>query len=46
MLADSRLTPAAVAAIRDLLEPGEDLADISTWADRQREIPGTGPWHT
>ncbi len=35
MLADSRLTPAAVAAIRDLLEPGEDLADISTWADRQ-----------
>jgi hypothetical protein len=45
MLADSRLTPAAVAAIRDLLEPGEDLADISTWADRQREIPGTGPWH-
>jgi hypothetical protein len=45
MLADSRLTPAAVAAIRDLLEPGEDLADISNWADRQREVPGTGPWH-
>ncbi len=45
MLADSRLTPAAVAAIRDLLEPGADLADISTWADRQREVPGTGPWH-
>ncbi len=45
MLADSRLTPAAVAAIRKLLEPGEDLEDIPTWADRQREVPGTGPWH-
>ena len=45
MLDDSRLTPAAVAAIRDLLERGENLADISTWADRQREIPNTGPWH-
>ena len=30
MLADSRLTPAAVAAIHNLLEPGEDLAEIST----------------
>lgn len=45
MLTDFRLTPAAVAAIRDLLEPGEDLADISTWADRQREVPNTGSWH-
>jgi hypothetical protein len=45
MLADSHLTPAAVAAIRDLLEPGENLADISTWADQQREVPNTGPWH-
>ena len=46
MLADCRLTPAAVAAIRVLLEPGEDLADISTWADGQREVPGTGSWHS
>ena len=45
MLADSRLTPAAAAAVRNLLDSGEDLADISTWADRQREVPGTGPWH-
>jgi len=30
LLADSRLTPAAVAAIHNLLEPGEDLAEIST----------------
>ena len=43
MLADSRLTPTAVAAIRDLLAPGEDLSGISTWADRQREVPSTGP---
>ncbi len=34
MLAESRLTPAALAAVRDLLEPGEDLAGISTWANQ------------
>ena len=45
MLAESRLTPAALAAIRRFLEPGEDLAVISTWADQQQEIPRTGPWH-
>jgi len=45
MLAESRLTPAAVAAIHDLVEPGEDLADISIWADRQREVHDAGPWH-
>ncbi len=45
LVASSRLTPAAAAAIRNLLKPGEDLVEISTWAYRQREVPGTGPWH-
>jgi nuclease S1 len=45
LLAESRLTPAAAAEIRRLFEPGETLADVSTWADQQREVPGTGPWH-
>jgi nuclease S1 len=45
-LADSRLSPRARAAIRDLLEPGESLADASTWADENsREIPGSSSWH-
>ena len=44
MLGESRLTTAAQEAIRDLLESGETLADISTWAHQQREIPRTGPW--
>ncbi len=34
------------AAIRDLLEPGESLADASTWADEySREVPGSASWH-
>ena len=45
MMAESRLTPAALAAVRSLLEPGETLADASTWADEQREVPKSGPWH-
>jgi nuclease S1 len=45
-LAESRLTPQARAAIRDLLEPGESLADASTWADENnRSIPGSAAWH-
>ena len=40
------MTPKAKAAIADLLEPGESLADASTWADEnrggcQRPPPGT-----
>ncbi len=32
--------------IRDLLEPGESLADASTWADEHsRDIPGSMFWH-
>jgi hypothetical protein len=37
--------PGATATIRELLEPGESLADASTWADQQREVPDAGPWH-
>ena len=45
-LAESRLSPAALAAIRGLLEEGESLADASTWADEvRRSYAGSGPWH-
>jgi hypothetical protein len=45
-IAEERLTPAAKAAVRGLLEPGESLADISTWADDyRRDHRETGPWH-
>ena len=45
-LAESRLSPRARAVIRDLLEPGESLADASTWADEHaRSIRGSAAWH-
>ncbi len=45
-VAESRLSPRAKAIIRDLLEPGESLADASTWADENsREIRGSVGWH-
>jgi nuclease S1 len=45
-IAESRLTPAALARVRDLLEPGETLADASLWADRhRRDATGSAPWH-
>jgi len=44
-MAEDRLTPHALAAVHDLLGPGVSLADISTWADEQREVSGNGPWH-
>jgi hypothetical protein len=45
-LTEAQLSPTARAAIRDLLEPGESLADASTWADENsREIPGSAAWH-
>jgi hypothetical protein len=45
-LAESHLTPRAKAAVRELLEPGESMADASTWADEhRRDIKGSGPWH-
>ena len=45
-LAESRLSPSALKAVRELLEPGESLADASTWADEvRRDFPQSGPWH-
>lgn len=45
-LAEGRLSPTAAAAVRDLLNPGETLADASTWADEvRRQIPESAPWH-
>ncbi len=46
LLAESLLTPSARQAVRDLLEPGETLADAATWADEiRRERRHTSPWH-
>lgn len=45
-LCETLLTPATKAAIRDLLEPGESLADASLWADEVRpKRRETAPWH-
>ena len=45
-VAEARLTPAAKAAVRELLGPGETLADASTWPDEhRRDIPESAPWH-
>ena len=45
-LPEHRLTPRAKAAIAELLEPGESLADASLWADENREdSTKTAPWH-
>jgi nuclease S1 len=45
-LAERHLTPKAKAAITALLEPGESLADASTWADEhKRDIRAIAPWH-
>ncbi len=45
-LAEMRLTPRARVLIRELLDPGESLADASTWADENsRNIPGSAAWH-
>ena len=45
-LAEQRLSPKLKSAIAELLEPGESLADASTWADEnRRRLPKTAPWH-
>jgi nuclease S1 len=45
-LAEKELTTAAKAAIAELFELGESLADASLWADENRgRLPKTGPWH-
>ncbi len=43
-IAEARLNPRALAAVHDLLGAGVSLADISTWADEQRN-ERSGPWH-
>jgi nuclease S1 len=46
LVAEKHLTPVAKAAIAELLEPGESLADASLWADENRgRLPKTAPWH-
>jgi hypothetical protein len=45
-IAEKNVNPKAKAAITDLLEPDESLADTSTWADEhRRQLPKTAPWH-
>ena len=44
VIAESRLTPAALKAVREILD-GQSLADIADWADQQWEIPGSSRWH-
>ncbi len=45
-LAYDRLTPAAKAAVRDLLEQDESFTEAATWADEHsRDIKGSAAWH-
>jgi nuclease S1 len=45
-IAEQHLTTTAKAAIAELLEPRESLADASLWADENRKrLPKTAPWH-
>jgi hypothetical protein len=46
-VAESRLTPEARAAVRDLLHQGDTLVEIANWADHEGHdvAPGSAPWH-
>jgi hypothetical protein len=46
-LASDRLTPAARAAVSELLHEGDTLADIANWADGDAydAYPDSAPWH-
>jgi nuclease S1 len=44
-IAEERLTPAALKAVHDLLGSGVSLADISYWAEEQRNMSGRRQWH-
>ncbi len=45
-LAKQHMTEKARDALAELLEPGETIADASTWADEYRsKHRETGPWH-
>jgi len=45
-MAEERLNTRARAGVGDLLGPGVKLADVSTWADEQQEVPQSGLWHS
>jgi len=46
-VAEGRLTPAARAAVRDLLHEGDTLAGVADWADHEgyEVAPGSAGWH-
>lgn len=46
-IAEARLTPAARAAVRELLHPGDTLVGESNWADHDGHDaePGSASWH-
>src|SRR4051794_4208029 len=45
-MAHARLTSRADRTVRELLDPGETLADASLWADaHRRDLPESAPWH-
>src|SRR5271166_2910726 len=45
-IAEKKLNPKAKAAIAELLDEGESIADASTWADENcGRLPKTAPWH-
>lgn len=45
-IAEDRLTPNARKAVQELLDPGQTLADVSTWADEvRRDRPESATWH-
>jgi hypothetical protein len=46
MIAENKLNAKGREAVKTLLEPGESLANASTWADEhRRDVKGSGPWH-
>jgi hypothetical protein len=46
-VAEARLSPAAKAAIKELLIPPDTLPDIADWADKEGHdaVPGSARWH-
>jgi hypothetical protein len=46
-ITESRLTPEAKAAVRELLHEGDTLVTIADWADHEGHdaVPGSAPWH-
>src|SRR5262249_56120470 len=46
-VAEGRLSPAAKAAIGELLIPPDTLPDVADWADKEGHdaVPGSARWH-